>query len=139
MLADERAKFLDALEDIPGAYVATNLRGVILDANAQAASLLGDSRLVDKLLVGYVARRDVDCFRQALHDLAKQERRESVMNLRMRERGGPPFSALLSVRVVYGLGRLPVALRWLIYGDAPTNEDARGIPALVTPLQESPP
>lgn len=140
VLAEERAKFLDALEDIPSAYVVTNLRGVILDANSQASSLLGEPRLVDKLLVGYVARRDVDCFREALQDLAKQERRESVMNVRMRERGGPPFSALLSVRLVYGLGRQPVALRWLIYGDAPTNADARGIPAVFPPpMQESPP
>ncbi len=139
VLANERAKFLDALEDIPGAYVATNLRGVIVDANRRASSLLGERRLVDKELVGFVVRRDAGCFRRALDDLAKQERRESVISLHLRERRGLVINALLSARVVYGLGRQPVALRWLIFGDAPRTEDTRSARVAAAPLRESPP
>jgi hypothetical protein len=114
-LGAERAKYLDAIEDIRVAYVATNLRGIVVEANTVAASIFGSVPLVDRALIGFVARRDTRAFRSVLKDLATQEREEvGSIHLHMRRRGGPVFSTVVSGRVVYGLAQHPVIIRWLV-------------------------
>jgi hypothetical protein len=114
-LGAERAKYLDAIEDIRAAYVATNLRGIVVEANTVAASTFGSVPLVDRALIGFVARRDTRAFRGVLKDLATQEREEvASIRLHMRRRGGPVFPTVVSGRVVYGLAQHPVIIRWLV-------------------------
>jgi hypothetical protein len=114
-LSAERAKYLDAIEDIRAAYVATNMRGIVVEANTVANTIFGTVPLLDRALIGFVARRDTRAFRSVLKDLASQERDEvASLHLHMRRRGGPVFVTVVSGRVVYGLAQQPVAIRWLV-------------------------
>jgi PAS domain S-box-containing protein len=115
----ERAKVLDAIEEVPAGCVTTDVRGVVVQANSRASALLGVSRLVDRPLIGFVARRDTRAFRVMLKGLASQERSEARGDLRFRRRGGPVFVASLRGQVLYGLDRQPVALQWLVEPASP--------------------
>ena len=119
-LGAERAKYLDAIEDIEAAYVATDLRGLALEANEAAARLLNCHPVSGKALIGFVARGDTPLLRKAIAQLASRERDEITVTLRLRRRGGPVFPAHVSARVVPGVGRRPVGLRWLLR-QAPTE------------------
>jgi PAS domain S-box-containing protein len=120
-LGTERAKYLDAIEDIDAAYVATDLRGLTLEANSAAARLLNCDPVTGRALIGFVARGDTPVLRKAIAQLASRERDEITVTLRLRRRGGPVFAAQVSARVLHGIGRRPVGLRWLLR-ETPTDD-----------------
>jgi NtrC-family two-component system sensor histidine kinase KinB len=122
---DERAGFTAALERereryrelfafAPAAYVTTDARGVIEEANAVAAELLGVSAtyLVGKPLAGFVSVEQRQAFRALLRRLRRgDDAREHELSFI--GRNGNAFAAALAVGPVYtheGVG----ALRWLI-------------------------
>ncbi|HEY8088271.1 MAG TPA: PAS domain S-box protein [Polyangiaceae bacterium] len=97
----ERERYLDLFEHAPDAYVTTDGRGAIREANLAAAALLGVGRevLLGKLLIAFVARRDTRAFRDRLNEL-RQSTGQHVLSVKLRARGGIPFPATVSVRSV---------------------------------------
>ncbi|HEX8795371.1 MAG TPA: PAS domain-containing protein [Polyangiaceae bacterium] len=103
MLERERAKYVSMFSNAPDAYVTTNARGIITEANAAAGLLLGMEAwfLAGKLLIAFVARQDVHGFRQHLKDVASlRNGSSSTFSARMRTRGAPVFAGSLSVRAM---------------------------------------
>jgi len=125
LLEHERARYADLFENAPDAYVTTDSRGVIREANEAAARLLGLDRhvLVGKLLIAFVARRDTRAFRAKLGSLTDGKGADAgeshVHALKLRARGGLPFETSLSVRIAVFDGN--VELRWIL---RPMQHDA---------------
>jgi PAS domain S-box-containing protein len=113
------ASYLATIEDIGCVYVATDLRGIVVEANRAAAATLGCSSIVGKALVGFVARRDTQSFRAILGDLAARRCDLVSTALRLRQRGGPVFPARLSARIIHGPSGKPESVRWLVRLVAP--------------------
>ncbi|HEY1690861.1 MAG TPA: PAS domain-containing protein [Polyangiaceae bacterium] len=125
-LERERAKYLDLFLHAPDAYVTTDARGLILDANEPAASLLALPRagLAGKLLIGFVARGDTRHFRERLRDV-EAETGTGVFEVRLRPRGRSPLRVALSVSSVRGARQERIAFRWTLRA-AEKGESARG-------------
>jgi PAS domain S-box-containing protein len=116
-LEDEHACYLDLFESAPDAYMTTDERGVIREANRAAATLLGmpQEMLPGKLLVAFVARRDTRAFRDQLGTARRS--RPHAFSIKLRPRGGVPFTATLSVRTGRRGGVDQRELRWTIRSD----------------------
>lgn len=111
----DRAKLLQAIDDMPWCWIATNLRGFIVDANAAAHGLLGSTSLFDRALITFVVGRDTRAFRRILAELATGKRDEvRCDDLAVRPRGGKAVRSTANGKVVYGVDGTPVALRWII-------------------------
>lgn len=102
LLERERAKYHSLFDEAPDAYLTTNAKGVIKEANAAAGALLGMAPwfLSGKLLIAFVARQDVHGFRRRLQDTERSRGRNSNFSLRMRTRGAGVFAANLSARAI---------------------------------------
>lgn len=102
MLERERAKYVSMFSNAPDAYLTTNAKGIITEANAAAGLLLGMDAwfLAGKLLIAFVARQDVHGFRQHLKSVAGLRDGTSTFSARMRARGAPVFAGSLSVRAM---------------------------------------
>jgi PAS domain-containing protein len=118
LLEREHAKHLDAFERDPVARLITDRRALVCEANAAAAALLGvpQSSVPGRLLIAFIARQDVQQFRDFTHtiDPVKEETEERVVTLRIRPRGHGVRPARLSVRALRGTVHRGLALRWLI-------------------------
>jgi PAS domain-containing protein len=114
-LERERAKYLDLYDNASEAYVTTDARGIVQDANRAAADLFAapQSALPGKHLIGFVARKDTRAFRDHLRVICEQGGL-GAFEVKLRPRGGAPFAAVLSVRAVLGLSDLPFAFRWIV-------------------------
>lgn len=128
VLEDERARYDDLFDAAPDAYVTTDPRGIIREANAAAAGLLGVAQraLPGKLLIGFVARRDTRAFRGKLNAL--NEEHAQAFSLHLRPRGGAPFRASLSVRSMRSARAEALELRWTIRpGSEPSTKGERDL------------
>ncbi len=109
--------------------IVTDRAGAIDEANDAAATLLSvwQDGLRGKPLVGLVARQDTRAFREWLRTLdgGRQPGRIEVL---LRPRGGAPFRARLTVRVLSGAVDPKGALHWTIHPTAahPTVAPASG-------------
>ena len=107
--------YRELFDGSPDGYALTDGHGVILEGNRTLAAMLGvHSRFLDrKLLVNFVARRDVRRFRVALSRLTSGEGDGEIVSLSLRPRHGhPPFVAELAPRVVRGAGDRVTSIRW---------------------------
>jgi PAS domain S-box-containing protein len=107
--------YRELFDGSPDGYVLTDAHGAILEGNRTLAAMLGvHSRFLDrKLLVNFVARRDVRRFRVALARLASGEGDGEFVSLCLRPRHGhPPFVAELAPRLVRGAGDRVTSIRW---------------------------
>jgi PAS domain S-box-containing protein len=104
-LERERARYADLFDNSPEAYVETDAHGVVLEANRATAALLAhpQEQLIGKLLIAFVARGDTRAFRRHLMALGGPDAARAFQ-VRMRPRGGAPFLASASVRVISGTG-----------------------------------
>jgi PAS domain S-box-containing protein len=104
---EERHRYQDLFEAAPDAYLITDARGVIQEANRAAALLLNVSRelLAGKPLVVFVASKDRRLFRAAFSRITTAEPvREQ--ELCMQPRKAPPFTAGVSMTALRnGRGR----------------------------------
>ncbi len=126
LLEIERARYADFFENAADAYVTTDGRGVIREANAAAASLLGISpqALREKLLIAFVARADTRRFRERLA-ASRRDAGRQTFSLRLRPRGRLPFVVSLSVRTVRDRS---TELRWTIRpAGERTSDGERGL------------
>jgi PAS domain S-box-containing protein len=91
--------------------IVTDRAGSIVQANPAAATLLaiGPEAMRGKLLIAFVARQDTRAFRTRLRALDPNDEVASF-EVRLRPRGGTPFSARLSVDPVPS----EAGLRWTI-------------------------
>lgn len=126
LLETERAKYAELFDNASDAYVTTDGRGVVLEANIAAATLLSMPRhaMARKLLIGFVARRDTRAFRsilKALHDKPRD-----TFSLNLRPRGGPPFRASLSTRRVRRAPHGAFELCWTIRRSEGTSSVSSG-------------
>lgn len=114
----ERRHFQELFESAPDGYLVTDPRGVIQEANSNAAILLRVRQdfLVGKAIFIYIAKEE----RASLYDnLARLEGGEASWNWEtvIQPRNGAAFHAALTVSAVRDLSateRRPVSLRWLI-------------------------
>ena len=114
----ERRHFQELFESAPDGYLVTDPRGIIQEANSNAANLLRVRQdfLVGKAIFIYIAKEE----RASLYDnLARLEGGEASWNWEtvIQPRNGAAFHAALTVSAVRDLSateRRPVSLRWLI-------------------------
>lgn len=104
MVALERQRYQDLFELSPDAYLATDPRGKIIEANRAAVRLFGvpPFHLVGKPLIVFVAMSDRAMFRRALVGLSRQpafSRRE--WECLMTPRTGTPFPAVITAAIGY--------------------------------------
>jgi PAS domain-containing protein len=113
----EHAKFLDVSEATSMPTLITDGKAAVRDANRAAAAMLGveQNRLPGRLLIGFVARNDVDRFRMFAAALwnGPGNAAHSVV-VRIRPRGHPVVRAKLAARVVRSVKEKNVCLRWTI-------------------------
>jgi PAS domain S-box-containing protein len=110
----ERERYRELFEFAPVAYLITNTAGVVQEANAAAAQLLGLSpmHLLQKPLAAFVELDARAAFRLALGELARSaDTRE--FEARFRSRDGRSFEGGVIVGRMHG-GEPTGLLRWLI-------------------------
>jgi PAS domain S-box-containing protein len=133
-LERERARYADLFDSSPEAYVETDAHGVVREANRATAALLAhpQEQLIGKLLIAFVARGDTRAFRRHLMALSGPEAARAFQ-VRMRPRGGAPFLASASVRVVPGTG----SHRWMLRPAAiPSTNETRLVEAIGLAVHE---
>jgi PAS domain S-box-containing protein len=111
----ERLRYRDLFEFVPEAYVVTNRRGTVLEANGAAAALLGhpEEFIVGKPLGIYVSRTLARDFHLRIAELSAIWQRQ-IIEIRLRPRLGAEFDAELTVVPIRGADGELTGLRWLI-------------------------
>jgi PAS domain-containing protein len=139
LLERERLKYVDLFMHAPDAYVMTDARGTIQEANLAVGRLLQVNRdlLPGRPLIGFVARRDTAMFRDFVHALGEARSSESTRELlvRMRPRGGQPFVTAVQAFPLFGSASKPVALRWSLRGTE--ADDARAPQTVLAEVMRS--
>jgi PAS domain S-box-containing protein len=115
-LAVERQRYQDLFEFIPNAYLVTDSKGIIQEANRAAATLLGVPQqfLVGKPLVLFVSREE---WRTFLIELAQRHHwdHKPEWEVCLCPRNGEPIDVTLTASTVRDSeGRL-LALHWLLH------------------------
>jgi PAS domain S-box-containing protein len=115
LLERAEAKYFDLFDGAQDAYVMTDSKGVICDANSAASALLEmqPSALAGKLLISFVARGDTRVFRDRLRAL-KDPHASRTMTLQIRPRGKRPFSAALSIGTIHDAHGQIIGHRWTL-------------------------
>lgn len=118
LLERAQAKYFDLFDAAPDAYVMTDAKGVICDANAAASTLLEmpPRALAGKLLISFVARGDTRLFRDRLRAL-KDPATPRALALRLRARGKKPFPATLAVGPIRDAHGRIMGYRWTVRGE----------------------
>jgi PAS domain S-box-containing protein len=114
VLEAERRRYQDLFEFAPDAYLITDERAIVIEANQNASKLLGISlkRLVGKPLAGFIHRADQHAFSKLLASLQLHESLPS-QELRLVPRHAPQITA--SVKVALGESQEKAyTLRWTI-------------------------
>jgi PAS domain S-box-containing protein len=137
-LERERARSADLFDDAPDAYVETDARGVMREANRAAAAFFAHPQelLVGKLLIAFVARGDTRDFRRHLLALGGPEDEPRTFEVRMRPRGGTPLLTTLSVHAVRGTGGHRWTLRPIRHAAAPAAGEGRLAETLALAVHE---
>jgi PAS domain S-box-containing protein len=114
-LEDERRRYRDLFDLAPDAYLVTDLRGIVREANRAATAQLNIEPhfLVGKPLVVFLPEAGRLAFRSEISRL-RDEARTLEYDLRLQPRKLPPFDASIRVGVVRDSSGRPVALRWTI-------------------------
>ena len=117
-LERERQRYQELFEFAPDAYLVTDLKGTIQQANRAAGALLRMPRkyMVGKPLGAYIERDDFHAFRTRLQRLAEiDDDRVREWDVRLRPRGyREPTDASVSVGAVRDMNGKVVGLRWLL-------------------------
>ncbi len=111
-LEKEHLRFQDLFTHAPDAYIETDTRGIILQANEVASILfnLPPQQLINKSIGDFVAENDQDSF----FELLDQPKSGSGQELTMWQRNRQPFTASFSLMPVMGKRGAPARIRWLI-------------------------
>jgi PAS domain S-box-containing protein len=114
-LEAERQRFKGYFESSPDALLVTTFDGLIMEANREAAAMLGSlpADLARKQLVVYIAEDERMSFCARLKSLYAIPTRLE-MKFRVQPPGGEAFPAALRVGTVYHPDKTPKALRWTV-------------------------
>jgi PAS domain S-box-containing protein len=137
-LERERARSADLFDSAPDAYVETDARGVMREANHAAAAFLAHPQelLIGKLLIAFVARGDTRDFRRQLIELGGPEAEPRTFEIRMRPRGGTPLLTSVTVRGVRGTSAHRWTLRAIRAGAVAAPQDERIADTLTLAIHE---
>ena len=115
-LERERGRYQQLFHFAPDAYLLTNLRGVVREANRSAAQLFGTEpeRMIGKPIARYVAKEDRD---RVSAEIARwqSEPAAQTLEVRLQPRSAPAFDAMVALSVARGGPEdKAVGFRWLI-------------------------
>ena len=114
-LEKERQRYRDLFDQAPDAYLVTDTRGIILEANQSASELFGIScaNLLGKAVATHVARDDRSRFRTLLNQLDQQPGR-STDSFQLQPRQGTPIQVEMTYALSPPSPGSPAGVRWLI-------------------------
>jgi PAS domain S-box-containing protein len=111
----ERQRYEDLLEIVPNAYLVTDRKGIILEANHAAATLFNVPQrfLVGKPLACFVLKEERRVFITELNRLHQWNQRHG-WEVCLQPRKGNPVAASLTVTTVHDREGRRLALGWLV-------------------------
>jgi PAS domain S-box-containing protein len=109
-LESSREKYFDLYDLAPVGYVTLNEKGLILEANLTAATLLGRERgrLLRQPLSRFVCREDQDVYYLCRRQLV-ETRTHQMCEMRMVRKDGVPFWVQIDVTMAQNIGDAPVS------------------------------
>ena len=112
----ERGRYQQLFHFAPDAYLLTNLRGIVREANRSAAQLFGTEpeRMIGKPIARYVAKEDRD---RVNAEIARWQTEPAAQTLevRLQPQSAPAFDAMVALSVARGGPEdKAVGFRWLI-------------------------
>ena len=112
---EDRERYLDLFDKAPDAYVVTDAKGVIAEANERAGAMLGvkTRSLLRKPLVLYIDRADRNAFFAKLDGLESSGRLEN-WEIYFRPRKGHAFPGLIDATPIPMTKDAPAGYRWLV-------------------------
>jgi len=115
-LERERGRYQQLFHFAPDAYLLTNLRGIVREANRSAAQLFGTEpeRMIGKPIARYVAKEDRD---RVNAEIARWQTEPAAQTLevRLQPQSAPAFDAMVALSVARGGPEdKAVGFRWLI-------------------------
>ena len=112
----ERQGYQDLFEFMPDAYLVTDRKGIIREANRAATKLLNVQQqfLVGKPLVIFVSNEERRAFLSKLSGLLFAQNREQKWEVRLQQRNGEPIDATVKVATVHHREGKQIALGWLV-------------------------
>ena len=130
----EQRRYRDLFDLAPDAYLVTDLRGVIREANQAASTLFnidtfGADFLIGKPLFVFLPEEGRTAFRSEISRLRDQAG-IAEYDLRLLPRKLPPFDATIRVGVVRDAWGRPAGLRWTIRDISPRKRAEEKIRAL---------
>ena len=114
--AAERHRYQELFESVPEAFLVTDLKGIILEANPAAEALIMRPRssLVGKALALFVPVADRPAFRTALNGLARMGSEAETREIRLKGLGATPLSVVARVAPLRRADGQMAGLRWLL-------------------------
>lgn len=115
LLTSERQHYRDLFESAPEAYLVTNAKGIIFEANLAAAKLINLSKhfLVGKALINFVPLEERQHLRSFLNHLSESDKDRELI-VRFQQRDGESFNANLTVAIVRNQQGDAISLRWIM-------------------------
>ena len=111
----EHKRYQELFKFAPDAYLVTDIRGVIQEANQAAEELFKVpwDFMVDKPLIVFVVKQNYDNFHTQLDQLSKVEKVKD-WEIVMKPKRGQPFPVNITVSNIYDFDGKSIGLRWLI-------------------------
>ncbi|MBI5604216.1 MAG: PAS domain-containing protein [Deltaproteobacteria bacterium] len=111
----EHQRYQELFDFTPDAYLVTDLKGIILEANRIAATLLSEAQdfLIGNPLLVYVATENHQTFLVRLGQLSGWGRSED-WEITLQPRKEKPFPASITITTMLNASGTVVGLRWLI-------------------------
>jgi PAS domain S-box-containing protein len=134
-LDEQRRRYQELFELAPDAYLVTDPRGIISEANESASRLLSiaPNSLPGKALAAYIVNEDRSRFRSLLREPSSI--RPQSAPFRIRNRMGSRLYAELTYSVTHDQDGRPVSFRWLIRDVTEQERLARQIRTLNAELE----
>ncbi|MEA2723491.1 MAG: hypothetical protein QOH59_1262, partial [Gemmatimonadales bacterium] len=131
----ERRRYQELFDFAPGAYLITDLSGIVRQANRSASGLLnvGPTFLAGKALAAYIATEDRARFRTLLTDLGTSVGSHTAA-FKLQPRDGAVLDAELTYAVALVGGESRV-IRWLVRNVTEREQMGRQIRALNAELE----
>jgi PAS domain S-box-containing protein len=134
----ERRRYRELFDLAPDAYLVTDLRGTIEEANPPASQLLAVPvpALAGKALATYIAMQDRSRLRSLLDNI-QTAAPSQTSSFQVQPQRGPPIHAEITYSVGYEQTGKPIGIRWLIRDLTERQRMAAEIHALNRDLEAS--
>ncbi|HXE58060.1 MAG TPA: ATP-binding protein [Gemmatimonadales bacterium] len=129
----ERRRYRDLFESAPDGYLVTDDRGIIVEANRAATTLLRTPDLAGRPLAGFLAPEASAEFAERLVELRRSGQLD--WEARVQPPDGPPFEAAFTATGVVPARGDPGTIRWLLHDTTERKEAERRIRRLNRELE----